>query len=95
VASAAVIVADICLLGYREHVKIMAAVRPLTALYAGPLALAAYARWGRPMSHRWINAHGGMPGKPFWAGTAVSATHCGAGSMLGDLTPNGPCSLPG
>lgn len=35
-ASAAVIAADIYLLGYREHVKIMEAVWPLTALYAGP-----------------------------------------------------------
>ena len=25
------------------------------------------------------------PGEPFWAGTAVSATHCGAGCVLGDL----------
>lgn len=27
----------------------------------------------------------GMPGRPFWAGTAVSATHRGAGCVLGDL----------
>lgn len=39
--SAALILADIYLLGYREHVKIMDAVWPLTALYAGPIALAA------------------------------------------------------
>lgn len=84
--SAALIVADIYLLGYREHIKIMEAVWPLTALYAGPLALAAYIRWGRPMSHKWLKARNrGMPGKPFWAGTAVSATHCGAGCVLGDL----------
>jgi hypothetical protein len=83
--SAALIIADIYLVGYREHVKVMEAVWPLTALYAGPFALAAYARWGRPMSHRWMNAHGGMRAKPFWAGTAVSATHCGAGCVLGDL----------
>ena len=84
--SAALIAADIYLLGYREHVKIMEAVWPLAALYAGPLGLVANFRWGRPMSHRWMRAHGrGMPGKPFWAGTAVSATHCGAGCALGDL----------
>ena len=84
--SAGLVLADIYLLGYREHVKIMEAVWPLTALYAGPLALAAYARWGRPMSHKWMTARNhGMPGKPFWAGTAVSATHCGAGCVLGDL----------
>ncbi|MGH3284622.1 MAG: DUF4396 domain-containing protein [Streptosporangiaceae bacterium] len=84
--SAALILADIYLLGYREHMKIMEAVWPLTALYAGPLAVAAYIRWGRPMSRKWMTARSrGMPGKPFWAGTAVSATHCGAGCVLGDL----------
>ena len=92
-ASAAVIVADIYLVGYREHVKIMEAVWPLTALYAGPLALAAYFRWGRPMSHRWMQARRrGMPGKPFWAGTAVSATHSGAGCVLGDLIAGSLCA---
>jgi hypothetical protein len=85
IASAVLIAGDIFLLGYREHMKIMEAVWPLTALYAGPLALSAYARWGRPMSYRWMNAHGGMRVKPFWAGAAVSATHCGAGCVLGDL----------
>lgn len=64
----------------------MEAVWPLTALYAGPAAVAAYIRWGRPMSPRWMKQPGhGMRGKPFWAGTAVSATHCGAGCVLGDL----------
>ena len=84
-ASAAIIVADIYALGYREHVKIMEAVWPLTALYAGPLALGAYFSWGRPMSRKWMARGRGMPGKPFWAGTAVSATHCGSGCVLGDL----------
>lgn len=85
-ASAAAIVADIYLLGYREHMKIMEAVWPLTALYAGPAGLAAYFCWGRPMSHRWTQARNNrMPGKPFWAGTAVSTTHCGAGCVLGDV----------
>jgi hypothetical protein len=83
--SAVLVACDIFLLGYRENMRIMEAVWPLTALYAGPLALAAYARWGRPMSHRWMDAHGGMRVKPLWAGVAVSATHCGAGCVLGDL----------
>lgn len=83
--SALLIVTDIYLLGYREHMKIMEAVWPLTALYAGPLALAAYARWGRSMSHRWMSRHDGRQDKPFWGGVVVSATHCGAGCVLGDL----------
>jgi hypothetical protein len=84
--SAALIVADIYVLGYREHVKIMEAVWPLTALYAGPLALLAYSHWGRPTSYKWLKARSvGELAKPFWAGTAVSSTHCGAGCVLGDL----------
>lgn len=39
--SAALILVDVYLLGYREHVKVMEAFWPLTALYAGPLAVAA------------------------------------------------------
>lgn len=84
--SAALILTDIYLLGYREHIKIMEAVWPLTALYAGPLGLLAYFRWGRPMSYRRMSGgNRGMPRRPLWAGTAVSATHCGAGCVLGDL----------
>ncbi|MDA8319143.1 MAG: hypothetical protein M0030_04940 [Actinomycetota bacterium] len=82
--AAALVLADIYLLGDREHMRIMEAVWPLTALYAGPAAVAAYLRWGRPMSPRWMRARGHvLPGKPFWAGNAVSATHCGAGCVLG------------
>lgn len=68
--SAALVLADIYLLGYREDMKIMEAVWPLTALYAGPAAVAAYIRWGRPMSRKWMRARaGGMreelfPAKP-------------------------------
>jgi hypothetical protein len=66
VLSAALVLADIYLLGYREHKRIMEAVWPLTALYAGPVAVAAYLRWGRPMVGKWMRAGGrGMGGKPF------------------------------
>ena len=65
-ASAAAITAYIYLRGYRQHMKVMEAVWPITALYFGPLALPAYLRWGRPMSHRAMEANGGdMPEKPF------------------------------
>lgn len=85
-ASAVAITADIYLRGYRQHMKVMEAVWPITALYFGPLALPAYLRWGRPMSHRAMKANGGdMPDKPFWAAVAVGSTHCGAGCTLGDL----------
>lgn len=85
-ASAVVVLVDIYLLGYREPMKIMEAVWPLTALYAGPLGLVAYVRWGRMRSRKTMTRHGhGIPGKPAWTGIAVSATHCGAGCVLGDL----------
>lgn len=83
--SAALVVADIYRRGYRQDLKVMEAVWPLTALYAGPLAVAAWVRWGRPMSRRQMMTHGGMPPRPYWATVAVGATHCGSGCVLGDL----------
>ncbi len=84
--SAALVLEDIYLLEYREHMRIMEAVWPLTALYAGPVAIAAYLRWGRPKAGQSMRAGGrDMGAKPFWAGTAVSATHRSAGCVLGDF----------
>ena len=45
---AGLILADIYLGGYRQSMKSREAVWPVTAIYAGPLALWAYYRWGRP-----------------------------------------------
>jgi len=53
---------------------IMNLVWPLTALYAGPLALWAYWRVGRKPVE-----------KPFWQHAALGATHCGSGCTLGDI----------
>ncbi|HZD66825.1 MAG TPA: DUF4396 domain-containing protein [Acidimicrobiales bacterium] len=84
--SGALIVADILVGGYRQHMWIMEVVWPVTALYFGPLALPAYRRWGRPMTHKAMAAQGGeMPEKPFWAQVAVGVSHCGAGCSLADL----------
>ncbi len=52
---------------------IMNWVWPITALYAGPLAVWGYYAWGKASA------------KPFAAGVAVDATHCGAGCTLGDI----------
>lgn len=86
-ASAAVIAADIFLRGYRQPMRVMEAVWPVTALYLGPLAVWGYAAWGRPRSRRWLGDHGRdePPGKPGWATTAVGVSHCGAGCTLGDI----------
>lgn len=43
--------------GYRQHMAIMNAVWPITALYWGPVALWFYARRGRRMSARWAQEH--------------------------------------
>ncbi len=71
--------------GYRQHMWIMEAVWPITALYFGPLALWGYYRWGRPQSHKWMEQHGDPPKKSFAATTAVGVSHCGAGCTLGDI----------
>jgi hypothetical protein len=84
-ASAAWIAVDIFGRGYRQHMKIMEIVWPVTGLYFGPGAVAAYRAWGRPNSHRWQAEHGDSPGKPGYASTAVGVSHCGAGCTLGDI----------
>src|ERR1043166_9702764 len=87
-ASALVIAADIVLLGNRQHMAIMNLVWPLTALYAGPLALWAYFARGRRMSHRQMHAHGraigGDRGDSWWQ-VSLSDSHCGAGCAFGDI----------
>ena len=89
-ASALLIVADL-LAGHRQHRWIMNLVWPLTALYAGPLALWGYFRVGRLSSRRAVEgakARGEEPpasAKPFWQKVALGATHCGSGCTLGDL----------
>lgn len=78
VASALLVLADIFLLGRRQHMAIMDAVWPLTMLYWGPVGLVFYAWFGRA---------GTMHGEhaPMWQSTFKGATHCGAGCALGDF----------
>lgn len=83
--SAAWLLYDIYVRGYRQHMWMMEAVWPLTALYLGPVALLAYYRWGRPNSRKWQEEHGDPDEKSFPATTAVGATHCGAACMLAHL----------
>jgi len=94
-AAACVIVIAVDLLrGYRQHMMIMNVVWPITALYAGPLALWAYFRFGRLSSHTMMmqrEQHGGDAArrKPFWQSVALAATHCGSGCTLADLLVEG------
>jgi len=85
-ACAGWIVLDIYGRGHRQRMGIMEAVWPVTALYFGPAAVAAYRSWGRPMSRRWQRAHGDPPAPPGYAVTATGVAHCGAGCTLGDIT---------
>ncbi len=76
-----IILGDI-FLGHRQPMWIMNVVWPITALYAGPLALWAYWKMGRVSPQD----EGRSPKrKPFWQSVALSATHCGSGCTLGDL----------
>ena len=84
---AVLILLDIFVAKRRQQMTVMEWVWPITALYAGPLALLAYRRFGRPQSPRW-RAERGLrqpPDKPAWAAYAVGVSHCGAGCTLGDI----------
>ena len=82
---AGLIVVDVFVRGYRQHVWIMEVVWPLTALYSGPLGILAYRRWGRLNSRRYRHStgHTRRYGSPVSVG--ISDTHCGAGCVLGDV----------
>ena len=83
---AGIILYDILVRGYRQHMWIMEAVWPLTSLYFGPLALWAYCRWGRPQSHKWMEEHDEEQAKKgFAASVCLGVSHCGAGCTLGDI----------
>ena len=83
---AGIILYDILVRGYRQHMWIMEAVWPLTSPYFGPLALWVYCRWGRPQSHKWMEEHDEEQAKKgFAASVCLGVSHCGAGCKLGDI----------
>jgi hypothetical protein len=84
---AAWILTDIFVRRRRQQMAVMEWVWPVTALYAGPVAVWGYRRFGRPASPEWREDNGldEQPGKPRWATTAVGVSHCGAGCTLGDI----------
>jgi hypothetical protein len=77
--------------GHRQHMWIMNLVWPITALYAGPVALWAYFKVGRGARHEHMPAGMEMEAmapkqdRPFWQSVALGATHCGSGCVLGDI----------
>ncbi|MDF1605802.1 DUF4396 domain-containing protein [Nocardioides sp. YIM 152315] len=84
-ASAAWVLVDIG--RHPQRMRVMAWVWPITALYAGPVAVWGYRRFGRPASPVSLREHGAEepPPKPRWATTSVGVSHCGAGCTLGDI----------
>ena len=87
---AVLIVLDL-LRGHRQQMWIMNVVWPITALYAGPLAVWAYFKVGRLSTQARVRAAKmrgvDPPGqrKPFWQSIGLAATHCGSGCTLGDI----------
>ena len=66
----------------RQRMWIMNLVWPITALFAGPLALLLYFTLGKfSLKHQ----PGPPKEKPFWQSVLVGTLHCGAGCTLGDL----------
>jgi hypothetical protein len=86
---AAIIAVD--LVKHPQQMWIMNVVWPITALYAGPLAVVSYFKAGRLSSKQSVEeakARGEenpAKKKPFWQMTGIGATHCGSGCTLGDL----------
>ncbi len=66
-------------------------VWPITALYAGPLALWGYCKVGRAASRldgdgeRNKSTRGARRPASFRRSTALATTHCGSGCTLGDI----------
>lgn len=83
--SAALILFDIFGRGHRQRMWIMEAVWPVTGLYAGPLAVWAYRRYGVLNSPAYQRANGREPDYGEGVSTSISVTHCGAGCTLGDI----------
>lgn len=86
-ASAVVIALDLG--SRRQKMWIMNLVWPLTALWAGPLGLWAYFRYGRVSgpAQRARESNGARGEKqPFSIQAAKGTTHCGSGCVLGDIS---------
>jgi hypothetical protein len=85
--------------GRKQHMAVMNFVWPLTVLYGGLLALAAYLMFGRATKGMSMGEHHPMSKetskRPMWQSALLGATHCGAGCMLGDVLTDGGLFLLG
>ncbi len=72
-------------MGHRQHLWIMNLVWPITALYAGPLALWAYFAIGRSGTHQQMKGHHLQGGTmQSTAGRASSGTQAGSTAIASD-----------
>lgn len=88
---------------HHQHMFIMNVVWPVTALFAGPIAVWGYFKYGRLATHAMakpaMDKGEPPPGKrltPFPVMVAKGTTHCGSGCCLGDICAEWLCfALPG
>lgn len=73
-----------------QHMWVMNLVWPISGLYAGPLALWGYVRFGRASPPHGGRGHGALD-KPVYASVGIAATHCDAGCTLGDIVAEWLC----
>jgi hypothetical protein len=76
--SALIVIGDL-LAGHRQKMAVMNLVWPITALWSGPLGLAAYWIIGREGSQY------NQDRKPFWQSALIGDAHSGAGCTVGDF----------
>ncbi len=91
VSSAAIIAIDLAG-GKKQEVPVMNLVWPLTALYAGPLAVIAYFWFGSASraSRNMVRSRPSLfPKPPLWQRTLLGAAQCGAGCALAGLLLGG------
>ena len=85
VVASGAILCDLYVRGYRQQMRVMEAVWPITALYLGPLAWLVYRRWGRLGSPQFRRETGRKPDYGETVSVSIDVSHCGAGCTLGDI----------
>ena len=80
------------ILTHPRPMTVMNLVWPITALYAGPVAVLLYYKAGRQKRADKAEHHPGAtmesmprPERPFWQSVVIGTLHCGAGCTIGDL----------
>lgn len=56
IVTAGALLIDVYLRSHRQHMRVMEALWPITALYFGPFTRPFHVRYGRPQGQRWQHA---------------------------------------